>query len=206
MVFLLLLVLMALTDVGCLGRSPDPRLFSLGESQLLAQAQRAPGLAVVVGPVRIPAYLARPQIVRRMGAGELQLNEGSRWIGSVETNLIRALEKNLRRELGSDQIVGYPTKAPFPLDYRVRLHVDELVADSTNALRVEVRWAIVPIGAPSRTAVGEESVVMPELASYRDEIPLADGSVEALVAAHDRALATIARAIADQLVAAVASP
>lgn len=190
---------------GCLGRSPNVRLFSMADSELLPEADRAPGLAVMIGPVRTPAYLTRPQIARRAGGGEVVLDEWNRWIGGFESNLIRGVERNVRRQLGSERVVGYPSKAPFPIDYRVRIHVDEFVVDDSNRLVFDVRWAIVR-GARTGTGRSGTSVDSAELSSLRGELPLTGTSVEALVRAHDEAIAQLAMAIADQLVATAAAP
>jgi uncharacterized lipoprotein YmbA len=176
---------------GCLGRSPQARLFTLGSQLQLERSERAPDLAVLVGPVRLPSYLERPQIARRLGGGEVQLDEFNRWIGGFEANLIRALTEGIRRQLGSVRVVGYPSQAPFPMNYRVRLHVDEWIVDESNTLRVQLRWAITPEGK------GDAS----SLSAFEREIAVGSGSVEALVEAHDRALSELAQRIADQLVA-----
>ena len=81
---------------GCLGRSPNVRLFTLGSQVQLERSERAPDLAVLIGPVRLPSYLERPQIARRLGGGEVELDEFNRWVGGFEENLIRALTDGVR--------------------------------------------------------------------------------------------------------------
>ncbi len=179
---------------GCLGRSPEVRLFTLGSQARLERSDRAPDLAVLVGPVRLPAVLERPQMVRRVGGGEIELDETHRWVGSFESNLIAAVAGNLRRQLGSVRVVGSPSSAPFPFDYEVRLHVDELIVDESNRLQVGIRWAIVPTGRRADAS----------LDSFEREIPLESRSAEAVVAAHDRALAELAARLADALAGAPA--
>ena len=204
-VILFLAVLAVAAVSGCLGRSPDPRLFSMADSELLPEADRAPGLAVVIGPARTPAYLSRPQIARRASGGEVVLDEWNRWIGGFESNLIRGIERNVRRQLGSERVVAYPSKAPFPIDYRARLHVDEFVVDDSNRLRFEVRWALLRVSGSSESGPGRTSST-PGLSSLRGELPVDGNSVEALVRAHDQAIAQISKAIVDQLVEAVGAP
>jgi len=176
---------------GCLGRSPQVRLFTLGSQLQPERSERAPDLAVLVGPIRLPSYLERPQIARRLGGGEVQLDEFNRWVGGFEENLLHALTEGIRRQLGSARVVGYPAQAPFPMNYRIRLHVDELIVDESNTLRVQLRWAITSEGK------GEA----PTLSTFEREIAVGGRSVEALVEAHDRALSELAQRIADQLVA-----
>ena len=177
--------------VGCLGRSPQVRLFTLGSQAQLERSARAPDLAVLIGPVRLPSYLKRPQIARRLGGGEVKLDEFNRWVGGFEENLIRALTEGVRRQLGSERVVGYPSQASFPMNYRVRLHVDELIVDESNMLRMQLRWAIA----------SEVKGAAPRLSSFEREFAVGSRSLESLVEAHDRALSELAQRIADQLVA-----
>ena len=113
---------------GCFGRSPDIRQFVLGASVSPVTKERSPETAVVVGPVRLPAYLERPQMARLKGGGEVALDDFARWLGGFEENFLRAISLGLARELGSDRIVEDPSKAPFSIDYQVRLHVDPHLA------------------------------------------------------------------------------
>lgn len=188
----LILLAALLLGLGCLGRSPSVRLFTLGTLSPLEAESRAPNLAVLIGPVRLPAYLERPQIARLKRFGEIQLDEFNRWVGGFEKNLIRAVETGVRNQLGSDRVVGYPSGAPFPFDRQVRIHVDEMIVDSENNLRARIRWAVL--------MPGEESAAGRGMTSLLDEsLPVRDRSVEALVEAHDAILSKMAQRIADQL-------
>ena len=86
----IVLMLVALS-AGCLGRSPAADHFVLGSNGLLSLDRRAPDLAVLIGPVRLPAYLDRPQMARLHSGGEVELDEYARWLGGFETNFLRAV-------------------------------------------------------------------------------------------------------------------
>lgn len=186
------LLLIASGAIGALGcsRSPDVRHFVLGTQFASEAGQRAPGLAVLVGPMRLPAYLERPHFARRAGGGKIELDEFNRWLGGFEANLTTALATDLRNQLGSVRVVGYPSSAPFPIDYSVRVHIDEWIVDESNTLRVQLRWALA--------GPGERET--PRLSAYQSAIELRGGSPEAVVEAHDRALAEFAQSLADELV------
>lgn len=180
----------AILFAGCLGRSPDVRHFTLGSQSESGAVAHASDLAVLIGPIRLPGYLERTQIARRAGGGEVELDEFNRWLGGFEANLTSALAAGVRRRLGSVRVVAYPSAAPFPIDYSIRIHVDEWIADESNSLRVGLRWAI------SGTAEGS----IPTLAAHEDEIKLRSSSVEALVEAHDEAIAAFAGRLSVALV------
>ena len=122
---------------GCLGRSPDVEHFVLasqGPAKVGEAGTTAP--AVLVGPVRLPAYLDRPQVARLGAGGSIALDEYTRWLGGFEENFLRAVSFEVARQTGSSRVVTHPSKAPFDFDAKVRLHVDDLVVVEGTSLRV----------------------------------------------------------------------
>ena len=176
---------------GCLGRSPEVGHFVLGAG--VAAEQSADGLsdlAVLVGPVRLPAYLERPQIARLERGGEVELDEFNRWLGGFKENLLRSLSLDLAARLGSVKVVAHPSAAPFPFDYRVRLHVDDFVfVRDEGAIRARIRWALTRAGSgdPAGLFVLERTV------------PVDSDSAENLVAAHVTVLSDLASKIATEM-------
>ena len=184
---------------GCLGRSPNVDHYILGTSlpSTATTSSTAAGasseLAVGVGPVRLPAYLERAQMARLEAGGGVELSEFSRWLGGFEENFLRSLSLGLARELDSIKVVAHPSAAPFPLDYRVRLHIDDLIlVEGQGVLRSRIRWALTREGHASG----------PLLFVLEESRPVADESAEGLVAAHEAVItelvARIARAIEAQ--------
>jgi len=186
---MVLFVLPMFLSAACLGRSPETRLYTLGSQIRPASAALSSDLAVLVGPARFPRYLERPQIVHRLGAGEVELDEFNRWAGSFEENVLRALALEVESGIDSDRVVAYPSDPPFALDYRVRIHFDELVVGPEDVLKMRSRWAI-------RSGEGATEVVLGR--TDLDE-PLRDGSIAAVVEAHDRAIAVLGDALVDAI-------
>lgn len=177
---------------GCLGRSPEVKRYVLGVDVLPAKASLGPDLAVLIEAVRLPTHLDRAQIARRGRGGQVQLDEFHRWLGGFGKNVIRAVEAGLSRQLGSIQVVAHPTRAPFPFDYHVRVHVDDLILDAEGGLVARIRWAIVP-------AEGES-----ELFVLDERIESVGRSTVALVQAHEQVLADLSTRIAKAIEASQA--
>ena len=180
-------LLVVLLASGCLGRSPSPEHYMLGTSDDGEKGSAAPGIALLVGPVRLPAYLDRPQFARLEGRGEIELDEFARWLGGFEDNFLRALSLELARRTGSIRIAANPSKAPFPFDARIRLHVDDLVVQG-DGLRARIRWAMIPTGGGA-----------PVVEVMEERFPVAGGGNAAIVEAHDRVI----EALAERIVAAL---
>jgi hypothetical protein len=191
MVFVL--VLSGLLGAGCLGRSPIPHFYTLGSEMQSADAEMFSDLAILVGPIRFPRYLERPQFVRRLPGGEVELDEFNRWIGSFEDNVNRALAYDVATRVASNRVVAYPSDPPFALDYHVRIHFDELVVGSDDVLRMRARWAIRP-GSPSISGAPEALLGRTDL-----DQPVRANSVVSIVEAHDQAIGVLASAIVDAI-------
>ena len=181
--FVLTIGLMAASTLGCLGRSPGVEHFILGSGAVSQASLDSPNpVSILIGPVRLPAYLDRPQLARLQAGGHVELDEFTRWLGGFEKNFLRGLELEVARQTGSIRVATHPSKAPFPFDVQVRLHVDDLVVVDGRTLRVKIRWAIQRVGGDAP----------PELFAMDESITLENDSNEAIVAAHDAVLADLA--------------
>ena len=79
----LILIASATLGVGCAfprGRSEPATFFTLTPLETLGGAAGEPAKEVLgLGPLAIPGYLDRPQLVTRVGANEVQLAAVARW-------------------------------------------------------------------------------------------------------------------------------
>jgi uncharacterized lipoprotein YmbA len=137
-----ILILLPLLSWGCTNAQPT-RFYVL--STIADQAAVAPGsgVAVGVGPVNLPQYLNRPQIVTRLGDNRLAVADFDQWGGELDDNFIRALAANLSSLLRTDRVSLFPWKDGVPIDYQVTVDVlnFEQNADGTSVLSAS--WSIV---------------------------------------------------------------
>jgi uncharacterized lipoprotein YmbA len=91
---------------GC-ASSPPSKFYQLGalngQAVETRNASHQGSEVVSVGPLRIPDYLDRPQIVTRSGNNELKLAEFDRWAGSIENDIIRVLAEDISAQLPADR-------------------------------------------------------------------------------------------------------
>jgi uncharacterized lipoprotein YmbA len=185
------LVLGVLLFGGCLGRSPTTEFYSLRAVEVATRASTAQdeGVAIGVGPVRLPRFLQRPQLARRSGESEIQYDEFRRWAGGLDDELVRVLGANLSTLLETERVVVYPAEAPFPLAYRVIIDVERFEAGPDDAVTLNARWVVLPGGPGDALAVQRTDLVQ----------AARSGAPADLVAAHSAAAAALSRAIADRL-------
>ena len=173
---------------GCLGGgSPPSRFYLLSPIPAPeASAAAASGVAMGVGPVAVPEYLNRTQIVTRTGENQLELAEFDRWAEPLQKNLSRVLVLNLSTLLSTDRVALHPWNRSTPMDYQVIVDVARFEAGTDGAASLLARWSIVD-GASREALLVRKS-------SFRE--PIADGGYQAAVASMSRAVATLSREIA----------
>lgn len=188
---------------GCLGRTPPPKLYLL--TALDSESSPAAGdreLAVGVGPVTLPEYLRRSEIVTRSGCAaggdfcaELQLSQVVRWAEPLEDAVVRVLAEDLSVLLGTESVVRYPWRPSASLDFQVTVDLARFDADTTGRAVLTARWTVVePDG---------DEVLHLARSSYEER---AMGGIGAEVSALSRALAQLAQEIAGTLESLKALP
>ena len=178
--------LVLLVVAGC-SESPPTHFYTLSGMQLPPAGANAPKTVVGVGPVTLPEYLDRPQIVTRASGNRVVLASFHSWVEPVDSMFTRVLVGNLSSLLATDNVVTLPERRPLPLDYEVEVDVDRFDADSSGRAVLDARWRV--FGADGNELIGEGRSTIVE--------PAADaGSYEDIVAAMSRALAGLSSAIA----------
>ena len=117
-------MIIALMLAGCATSSPS-RFYLLTPVDAVDQGPALEHLVLGVGPVRLAAYLERPQIVGRASANRLNVEEFERWGGTLEANVTRVVAENLSRSLGTESVVTYPWERALAPDYQVAIDVRE---------------------------------------------------------------------------------
>lgn len=177
---------------GCAG-NPSSRYYALSGLPDTggpgAAAIRERGVAIGVGPVRLPEYLNRPQIVTRMGSNEFQFAEFHQWAGPLEGEVARVLAENLAILLPTDRVAVFPWSIPYAVQYRVEVTVLRFEPEASGEIVLTARWRIV--GKDGREEIRAALSSLREVAGTQD--------YGAAVAAMSRALGGLSREIADAL-------
>ncbi|NML30542.1 PqiC family protein [Paraburkholderia antibiotica] len=166
--------------------SPDESLAGVSATGAVANAAAATRpIAAVVGPVTIPELVDRPQIVTRVSGNEVVVNEFDRWAQPLTGDIGRVIAADLGALLNSEQISVFDAVRDPAVVWHVRIDVMRFDSVPGRDVTVDVLWAVRPPGkgrALTGRSIARESVSGPGFGP--------------LVAAHDRALGTVSRAIA----------
>jgi uncharacterized lipoprotein YmbA len=175
---------------GCFGRGLATQEYVLTAmtanpghgSDLLARGD----VVVGVGPVELPAYLRRPQIMTREARNELKPSESNRWAGELESDVARTLAQNLALLIPSNNVSTFPWTNPTELDYRVSLRVYRFERGPDGGVSLHAGWTLVA-GKGTRVLTARRSDI---------DQPTADRSYAAVVNSMSDALAELSREIA----------
>ncbi|MGA7816167.1 PqiC family protein [Caballeronia sp.] len=168
---------------GC--KSPPTSFYTLSPDPSLAQLGTTRPLAMVIGPVTVPDIIDRPQIVTRVGDNEVAVNEFARWAQPLKGDIARVVAADLTALLHSQQISVFEGWYDPSTTWRVRLDVAGFESVPGRDVTIDVQWAVRPPGK-TRPVMGR---------TVAHEVISGPG-FEAIVAAHDRALASVSRDIA----------
>lgn len=188
-----LLTLTSLLMLAGCARTQPARFYLLSPlpgAERTGEAQKATSqLVLTVGPVKLPQYLDRPQIVTRLTSNRLKLAEMDRWGEPLAETFARVLAENLSGLLATDKITIFPRSEVAKNDYQVMVEVFRFEGEPGGAASLQAWWSIVPGG-------GEETLVARKSAR---EMATATQGYEGLVAAQSALLAELSREIAEAI-------
>jgi len=131
---------------ACMRSNKPVQFYRLNAGTAMLDAIQIPestNQAVIgLGPIRIPDYLNRPQMVVAISDNQYQLSEEHRWAERLDQNISLALTKFLPSQLGSNRIVRYPWAQRQAIDYQVSIDIIEFHIDALGQSRLTAQWLI----------------------------------------------------------------
>jgi uncharacterized protein len=186
------LCVLLLTFSGCAG-TPNSRFYLLkslnGPSAPLKVPTLDSPVPIGLGPVIIPDYLDRPQIVTRSSQNTVQLAEFDRWAEPLSGNISRTLCENLSFLLHNDSVVPYPWPGSMDVTYQVLVEIYRFDGVLGEKAWLDAQWSIQGKKGKSVFKIKRSTFVE----------PVNGLSYEAMVASQSRALTNFSREIASAL-------
>jgi uncharacterized protein len=189
----LTILLVCLVPMGCvsLAAKPDPsRFFALAplpqtRETMTRNSSGTDGPALGIGPVKVPGYLDREQLVTRVSPNRFAVAENDRWAEPLEENFSRVLGQNLSILLATDKIITYPWEGSRRPTYQVQVEVLRFEPNAQQAVELWARWTIMD----------REKKIVALRESFLTQ-PAKDNSTEASVAALSEVLGSLSQEIA----------
>lgn len=177
---------------GC-AHTPAPQYYVLSAPESGANTTPRGGPRIGLGPITLPDYLDRPQIVTRATATRLDLSNSHRWAEPVSASFSRALLGNLMRELPDTDIVVHPWRGSLTVARQIRIEVLRFDSDQAGAFKLSARWSLSTSDKSDEVVAQVSDVSIPVNGAADDYdalVTAANGAVSALattIAAHLRA-------------------
>ena len=141
------LALISLTACMNLGTSKSTRFYlleSMGDAEGIPTGSvETSQLSIGVGPVTIPSYLDRPQIVTRIDGHELLINDFHHWAEPLKASITRVMAENLALSTGARNVIPHPGHHTVPIDIKTIIDVLRFDADAEGQVTLSAGWRIV---------------------------------------------------------------
>src|SRR5262249_36741238 len=137
---------------------------------------------VGLGPIRLPTYLERSELVTRVGENELRVSQGDRWAEPIAQGFTRVLRERLESRLGVDWVIVFPWRAARTPALAITVDVTRFERQADGNVELRARWTV---RAPS-----DGHIVRAADLDLRE--PVAQAGTQAAVAALARALERLA--------------
>jgi uncharacterized protein len=152
-----------------------------------SDTQSAAGPWIGVGPIEVPSYLDRPQIVLQTTAGAVTMGEFDRWAEPLRDGISRVLGENLAVLVPTNRVTTFPWRRATAIDYQVVVQLIALDADTEGNVFLAARWAVMGPGGNVELLRSQTRLTHPsDSKNYAD-----------IVIAMSRTVASLAGEIAD---------
>ena len=146
----------------------------------------AKGIALGVGPINLPAYIDRGELVFQSEDHRFEIPYEHRWAGSLRETTTLVLGTNLARRLDTGNLYLYPWDPAAPVRYQVQVNVRQFHAVSGGDAILQAAWRVEDKQG--------NSPVLRKTGNFTE--PVRGDGYDAVVAAESRLLAQLADAIA----------
>lgn len=182
--------LVAVLLAGC-AHTPKPNYYVLSGPREVTNSAVRSGPPIGLGPITLPDYLDRPQIVTRASDSRLALSNEHRWAEPLAASFSRALLAHLEQALPTQHIVLHPWRSSLDIARQVQIEVTRFERGADGAFRLGARWSVRAAASNTDSGTRQSDIEIPVAAKGDD--------YDALLAAANSAMAALATTIATQL-------
>ncbi len=147
----------------------EVQFFSLGSATPVA-VEATSTLTLALGPIDLPQYLDRPQIVSRSAGNRLKVDEFHRWGGALDQEIERVLVTRLAARLGTQRIYSYPSRIVAATDYRIALDIRAFDGALDGTVQLDVAWSLIDDRSADvlevQRSVYRDTVASPDYSAY----------------------------------------
>jgi len=141
---------LALVLNGCMSvpNSPTPRFYMLQAvdgNQVSKKTNITSDVVIGVGPVKIPEYQDRPQIVTQDKEKMLKFAQFDRWGEPLDLGMRRLIGENLAVMLPEANFTLYPWNSSVPVKYQVVVEIIQLDSKLDEDMFLVAQWLVIDV-------------------------------------------------------------
>jgi len=181
---------------ACAGGSKPSTFYmlrSMESPQESLYSADAKAVSVLLGPITMPAYLDRNQMVSVTGKNEVALDEFNRWAESLRDSFYRVLLEDLSLLLKTPDIYAYDNSGSKNLDYQVTIDVTRFDCAPEGDAVLTVFWDVRGKD-DSRPKINRKSI-------FREPVSSTGTGFSDMVDAQNETLTAFSREIASAIAA-----
>lgn len=142
-----LLILVIVAGCSVVGDSQPTQFYVMSEADntflISKRVQISPALRLGVGPISIPGYANRAQIVTIGRGAQLKVSDLDHWAEPVQDNVERILVGNLSTLINPQQIYPYPVDFhPGANSLQMTVEIRDMIQTETGMIRLTASWNI----------------------------------------------------------------
>ena len=188
----LIILALSVAIAGCLSPRKDESKFyvlsPIGDPTSVASSRP---VLLGLGPIKLPAYLDRQEMVTRVAANRVELSGENRWAEPLDSDFTRVLAQDLSSDLGTQRITFYPWYASTRVDFQVKVDVYRFEASADGKVTLTAHWQVLD---------GTGKLLTVRDSTYTQNAAAGDASASA--AAMSTALGQLSQEIASVIAAA----
>ncbi len=141
-----LVLVLALGGCMAISKSPTPRFYALqalDQNYAGEKFKIPPSVIIGIGPVKVPEYLNRPQIVTQDSSNMITFAQFDCWAESLNFALMRLVTANLSVILPGATLEMSPWNLDIPVKYKVIVDVVRLESCLDKDLLLSAQWSVI---------------------------------------------------------------
>lgn len=164
------IIVITISLLSACGSTPPSNFYRLNAIASDIPSQNSPVLGI--GPVTIPEYLNRTEIVLASDSNKLKLQDYDRWAERLDEGITRVVAINLASLVDTHRVARFPWRRHEVPDYGIRVAVVQFDARE-NYATLNIEWTL--------TSPKTNEVIQQKLSMYRQEAVLTEAENVAAV-------------------------
>ncbi|MGD1026123.1 PqiC family protein [Candidatus Binatus soli] len=127
-----------------------------------AAAQGVGGdFAIGLGPIKLPPYLDRQEVVTRAAPNRLELSKDARWGESLQNGFTNVMARDLAAQAGTRRVIIFPWYNTTHIDFQVQIDVYRFETDGQGNAQLSAKWTILDSTGKNILYTAESNLTQP---------------------------------------------